>query len=206
MQSIIGGALMKDVDSGAASDHLDQVGASEPEYQWPEAPKIEGLWEALPEESTPQTQGTSQDRLMLWATNDSIDPGVWVPDQPEVKVPPGLEYLIEFTRGGQPAAYTLAWRQRWRQVPNTYTHVPPGGGYTKTYETTHGISRTEAQSISAELGVEVGDLGAKLQATFEHSMTVSEEKVKKRSTRLDHPPRAMSGSGSCGSWWMKLWL
>jgi hypothetical protein len=176
---------MKDVDTGTASDHLDPAGASEPEIQLPEAPKIEGLWEQLPGESTPKTQGTSPERLMLCAANEMNQ--FWVPDQPGVKKPGHFLYLIEFTQGGQAAVYTLTWRQRWRQVPNTYTHVYPGGGYTKAYKTTHGISRTDAESISAELGVEVGGLGAKLQATFEYSITVSEEESEETGYSVGSP-------------------
>lgn len=174
-------------------DHLDPAVASLLGSQWPVPPPIQNLWESLPAESTPQTQGTSPERLMLVTKLGKIN--IWVPDQPGVKRPGTDEVLLEFTKGGQPAEYTLTWRQYWRQVPNSYTHIPPGGGYTKAYTTTHGISRTDSESISGELGVDLGGLGAKLQATFGHSITVSEERSEQTQYTVGAP-----GEGEVRVW------
>jgi hypothetical protein len=57
-------------------------------------------------------------------------------------------------------------RHFWRLVPNTFTHVQPGGGFKKSYSVSHGISTTDSHTISA-----------KISASFTHSVTVSDEKV-----------------------------
>ena len=85
--------------------------------------------------------------------------------------------LLEYWDKGAPIDYTLTLRQYWRMVPNTFTHINPGGGFKKNYTVTHGISTTDSHTISAELGCEAKGLSAKISASFTHSVTVSDEKA-----------------------------
>jgi hypothetical protein len=81
----------------------------------------------------------------------------------------------------------LTLRQYWRQVPATYTHVFPGDGYTKSYSVSHGVSTTDSQTLSAELGIAVEGLSAKLSTSFSHSVTVTDETTEQTSYTVGAP-------------------
>src|SRR5262249_11933010 len=59
--------------------------------------------------------------------------------------------------------------------------------YTKTY----GISTTDSESISAELGVEGGGLSAKVTAEFSHSVTTSQETSETKTISVASPAAGM---------------
>jgi hypothetical protein len=144
----------------------------------PPFPEITSLIQELPKQTEPVVVRTSQLRLYLWANSDNSSKNAWVPDVPRQHgLPPWLPVLLKYWDNGTPIEYTLTMRHFWRQVPHTFTHILPGGQFHKTYTTSHGISTTDSHSISAEMGVEAGGLGAKISATFSHSVTVSDEKA-----------------------------
>ena len=140
----------------------------------PQLPIIESiLWKA-PSQTTPVDQATSNDRLKLYANADSHDWQEYVPDQVASDSSiPGV--LVNYWDGQPPAAYTLTLRSYWQLIPSTYTQVSSGGGFEKEYTTTVGISNTESSTLSAELGVEVEGLSAKISASFTSSVTTTSE-------------------------------
>ena len=154
----------------------------------PPFPPISHLMEELPEKTKPVVVSTSDQRLKLWANSDNSSKNAWVPDivgQPGS--PPFVPILMNYWDGKPPIDYTLTMRHFWRMVPNTFTHIQPGGGFDKLYTVSHGISTTDAHSISAELGVSVEGLSAKISATFSHSVTVSKESVEQTHFSVGSP-------------------
>jgi hypothetical protein len=131
----------------------------------------------IPDESDHTVVNTTVERLLLYADSDNSGKWAWVSDQPIGDNRPNWANpaLRFYWDGTQRPNYTLTMRRYWRQVPGTHTHVLPGGGFQKAYSTTHGISQTDSEAISAELGIDAGGLSAKLTATFEHSVTTSSE-------------------------------
>jgi hypothetical protein len=108
---------------------------------------------------------------MMFADADSHDWQQWVPDVPSPPDGP----LLNFWDGAPPAAYALTMRSYWVLVPQTYTQVARGGKFEKQYTTSSGIATTDSQTLSAELGVDIDGLGAKISAEFSHSVTTSEQ-------------------------------
>lgn len=159
-----------------------------PHLDLPPFPELTSLNQELPQQTDPVVIGTSSERLYLFANSDNSSKSAWVPDIPgEPGRPPFVPILLSYWDGKPPIDYTLTLRQFWRQVPSTYTHVPQGGGFEKTYTTLHGVSTTDTQTISAELGVEAGGLSAKLSATFSHSVTVTDEKTEETKFTVGSP-------------------
>jgi hypothetical protein len=137
-------------------------------------PVITGLWDELPKEGPRVVRGTTDQRLLWFADSESSSTNAWVSEVPDPDGPEAPR-LVAYSDGSGPQEYTLTWRQYWRQVPKTYTHVPPGNTTTVKYTQTTGISTTDAQSFSAELGASVEGLSAKLQEAFSSSITTSTE-------------------------------
>ncbi len=139
----------------------------------PPLPIIQSVLWLPPNQTTPIVQGTTTDRLMVLANADSHNWQEYVPDVPNTPSPTGGGILQDYWDGLPAAAYTLTLRSYWMLIPSTYTQVTPGGGFEKEYTTTFGIQTTDSQTISAELGVGVDGLSAKITAAFEHSVTTS---------------------------------
>ena len=134
--------------------------------QAPPLPIIQGLMWLPPSQTAPSVEGTIPGRLMIYANADSHDWQEYVPDLPNPNGQGGN--LIDYWPGYAPANYVLTMRSYWALVPNTYTHVNPGGSFQKDFSTTAGISKTDAETISAELGVGVDGLSAKLSVELSH--------------------------------------
>jgi hypothetical protein len=84
-----------------------------------------------------------------------------------------------------PKAVSLAYYRYWRN-DGSRTIVGPQT-YNLTIERTEGMSVTNEQTLSGELGVEVGGLSAKLTATTSESITVTEEKKVSEQYGIDVP-------------------
>jgi hypothetical protein len=158
----------------------------------PKIPALVSLNEQPPEESERIVIGTSPTRLKLFANSDNSGKMVWVSDvseRPSVFSISNWQnpYLTQYWDGGPPANYTMTLRRYYRQVSNSYTQIPHGTSLEWTVTSMWGISSTDSQTISAELGVEVGGLGAKITAEFSHSVTTSEEQHMSRTEKLESP-------------------
>ena len=138
---------------------------------FPPLPVIENLQWMPPNQSPPVVQSTTDEHLMIYANADHHNWQQSVPDVPKANVGP----LLKYWDGYSEAVYTLTMRSYWMLVPGTYTRVTPGGGFHKQYSTTYGIATTDSQTISAELGVGVDGLSAKITAEFSHSVTTSSQ-------------------------------
>jgi hypothetical protein len=86
-----------------------------------------------------------------------------------------------------PANHLLRLRQFWRQVPGTFTHLPPGTQLQKSWQYTHGVSTTDAQSISVQLGIEGDGLSAGISASLSHSVTVSDQQTQTTQFTINGP-------------------
>jgi hypothetical protein len=124
-----------------------------------------------PDVSPPIVIGTTEEQLMYYWDWDHGNVQIWIPGPPAPQQIPGHGMTDSFY--GPFPTYTLTHRRYWTQVD--YQQVSGAGHYTRSETTTEGMSSTESSSISAELGVGVDGLSAKLSATFEQSITVSQE-------------------------------
>src|SRR3954466_15854184 len=106
----------------------------------PPPPPILGLNWRPPAQSSYTVQGTTPDRLMLFANADGHDWQEYVPDVPNAKNPTGGGVLVNYWDGKPAAEYTLTLRAYWCLVPQSYTQVPSGEIYTLTFTTENGIS------------------------------------------------------------------
>lgn len=158
--------------------------------QLPPVPAITSLNDALPQESDRIVLGTSTSRLNIWANSDNSSKETWVPDVPNAN-PSTAPALLNYWDGQPPAEYTLTMRQYWRQVDSSYTRIPEGNSMSISYTKTYGISTTDSQSISAELGVEAGGLSAKVTAEFSHSVTTSQETSETKTISVASPGAGM---------------
>lgn len=131
-------------------------------------------------QTTPVVQGTTQDRLKLYANANTHSYTQWVPDQVGGT-------LLNFYDGLGSAEYTLTFRSFWRLVPGSYTQVKPNGHYTKEYTSTYGLETTDATSLSAELGVDIEGLSAKLTAEFSRSITTSSTQQQTTTYQIESP-------------------
>ena len=154
----------------------------------PPFPPITDILTQLPDQSDPIVIATSPVRLLLYANSDNSGNSAYVADIPGTMTPGNYSFLKNYWGDGPARQYTLTLRRYWRQVPGTYTLVLPGGAFKKTFTTSHGISTTDSQSLSAELGVEGGGLSAKISATFSHSVTVSDATQESSEFSAGEPP------------------
>jgi len=136
----------------------------------PPFPVMTGLTQLLPDHSPSVETINSTRRVNLYADADNADRQDWVSDTPTSS---GSPRLNNYWDGSQRPSYVLRLRSYWKQVPGTYTHVLPGGGFSKQYTVEHGVSTTDSQTISAQFGVSGEGLSAELTATFEQSVTVT---------------------------------
>ena len=88
--------------------------------------------------------------------------------------------------------YTLAYKRYWQMADFQRIEGPQTFDYSAS--TTEGMSETDSQTFSAELGVSVQGLSAKLSATFSRSITVSSESSVTHSYRIEVP------AGKVGVW------
>lgn len=157
----------------------------------PPLPKISSLDEELPQQSTPVVVATSSERLCLFANSDNSSRNAWISDIPGQKIPGSDAVLAKYWDDGPPRQYTLTLRHYWRQVPGSYTRVNPGDSFDQKVTITHGVSTTDTESLSAELGVQAGGLSAKVTATFEHSVSVTDEVSVEKTYAVDAPATGM---------------
>lgn len=88
--------------------------------------------------------------------------------------------------------YTLAYKRYWNRID--FQKIPGPQTFEYTKETTEGMSQTDEDTFSAELGVSVSGLSGKLSETFSHSITVS------TSTSVRHTYHIEVPAGKEGLW------
>ena len=156
-------------------------------------PAIESALWAPPATSDPVVFPAPGQRRLLHANSDNSGKAAMVPDTPGATDPSTPAVLRDYWYDPpRPPQYTVTLKEYWRLVPGTYTHVMQGGGYTESYSVTDGISTTDSQSLSAELGVDVDGLSAKITATFSRSVTTSSDRSYTRSYNVGNPPDGMT--------------
>ena len=163
--------------------------------QLPDVPPIASLHDMPPPESAHRVIGTAKTRLRIYANSDNSGNETWVDDTPNPS--PSFDQfktggvLVKYWDGGPAAQYTLTMRQYWRLVDGSYTQIPEGASQSVTISQTTGISTTDTQTISAELGISGDGLSASLSATFSHSVTTSQENTQSKTTNVGSPPAGM---------------
>jgi|GEM_PF-4402730 len=84
-----------------------------------------------------------------------------------------------------PEDCTIRYGRYWKRV---YTEIIANGiGYTRAVTTTAGSSVTDAQTLSAELGVSFQGLSAQLSSSLEHSVTVMQETTATNTYNISAP-------------------
>ncbi len=141
-------------------------------YKQPTLPVITSLTE-YPLQTEPEKRSTSATRLLLNADSDNSSNNTWVPDKPGLKIDGCNSELVRYWDEGEARPYTLTLRNYWKYVDGSEVLVYHGDSFTRICETTKGISVTDSESISAELGVDVDGLSAKISAAFSHQVETS---------------------------------
>lgn len=157
----------------------------------PDVPIIASLNWAPPAESDRIVLEVSNERLLIWANSDNSGTEEFVFDQPQQDPGPLVTtgYLVNYWDGQPEPAYTLTHRQFWRLVH--YTNLPEGNSQSIKYSQTTGISETDSESLSAEMGASAGGLSAKISATFSHSITTSNEDTQENTINVAAPDKGM---------------
>lgn len=158
---------------------------------FPPLPQITSLNDESAQQSAPIVVAISSERLHLFADSDDSSIQMWVSDIPGQAIPHSSAVLRNYWGDGPPRQYTLTLRRYWRKVPGSYTRVNHGNGFSHTVTITHGISTTDTQSLSAELGIEAGGLSAKVSATFGHSVEITDEVSITKTYQIDEPAVGM---------------
>lgn len=85
-----------------------------------------------------------------------------------------------------PSPSRIAYNRYWLNAGN-YIIVGPQT-FSQSITTTEGMSVTDSTTLSAEVGVAVGDLSAKLSATTSHSVTISNDQSQTQTYTLPETP------------------
>ncbi len=151
----------------------------------PPFPTITGLDWAPPAQSDPVEVVRGERRLVIFADADNADyqDNVW-----DVEASEGNPRLNNWWDGCAPAPRQFLLRKYWKMVPGTFTHLSPGTELQKSWEYDHGISTTDSQSITAQLGFSSGGFSASLSATLSHSVTIND--LQKTTTQFNIQPPA----------------
>lgn len=142
----------------------------------------------LPSDSEPIILSTSDWKLNLWWDDDHTSTRFWVADKMTPDGQQGNAYSrnnVVWYYGDHPD-YLLTCRRFWKRAD--FQILASGISFSKTLTMTYGISRTETETLSAEFGVEVGALSAKVSATFEKSITISTETTETKEWQYPAPP------------------
>ena len=158
----------------------------------PPIPIPSGKDDLLPAETPKQNVSTSTDKFNLWWDHNDDSARAYVMDPDPTNTTPVS--LVAFPAAavvtnfwGMRPAYTLTLRRWWRRV--VHVVLNDGGSYAETLSFTHGVSKTDSISMAVEVGVTTGDVGlsAALSATFETSITISDEVTEQRSFSYTAP-------------------
>jgi len=68
-------------------------------------------------------------------------------------------------------------RRYWRMVPGTFLQLTSGTSISKSWSYQHGVSTTDSNSISAQLGISGEGISASLTASFSHSVTINDQQT-----------------------------
>lgn len=150
----------------------------------PAFPVIDSLQWAPPTQTDPVEISSKPVPLVIHADADNAGYANDVWDTPASS---GSPRLNNWWPEATPPPRLLRLRSFWRLVPGTFTHLAPGTRFKKSWQYTHGVSTTDEQSISVEVGIEGGGLSAGLSATFSHSVTVSDEQTETTTFSVDPP-------------------
>ncbi|TKV73677.1 hypothetical protein FDV58_36320 [Bradyrhizobium elkanii] len=167
-------------------NHTQDANTELLDENFPPVPAIPSLNHKPPLESEKIVLGTSSSRIKIWADSDNSSMMDWVDDIPG-SGDEGRSRLLQYWNGQPPAEYKLTHRQFWRQVDGSYTRLPEGNSKTIKYTKTFGISATDSETISAELGVDAGSLKSKLSSTFSHSVTTSTQVSQEMTESIEAP-------------------
>ena len=89
--------------------------------------------------------------------------------------------------GQSPEPHRLRLRRYWARVPDTYTRLPAGTSLKNSWAYTHGVSTTDSQSITVQIGASGEGLSASIAATFSHSVTVTDQTTRTQEYSVDSP-------------------
>ncbi|HEX8567112.1 MAG TPA: hypothetical protein VF648_15830 [Pyrinomonadaceae bacterium] len=147
---------------------------------FPPFPTIGGLMWRPPQQSDSVVQGTTTNRLMIFAAANTHSYTQYVPDTPGAT-------LLDYWDGQGAAQYTLTMRSYWVLIPGSYTQVIPGDSYENSYTTTSGISTSASQTLTAELNAGVEGLSATLTAEFAYTVDTSVTNEQTRTYTVSGP-------------------
>jgi hypothetical protein len=138
----------------------------------PAFPTIDNVNWSPPIQSTPEDIGRSSGPFYIYANADNAD---YQDNVLDVTRDSGTPRLNNWWDGAAPQSHELVVRQFWKMVPNTFTHIYPGTSFQESWGYQHGISSTDSQSITAQMGFSGEGISASLSATLSHSVTINDQ-------------------------------
>jgi len=154
----------------AAGDHIPPSPETFPDV----LPQVTDPW--VVSEATPPTQ------YRLWWDWVHGDQQCWIPAPGQ----PGSEAI---SYSSPLPSYNIYVRRYWSQLDSCA--LQPGTSFSRTNSITTGVSTTDSQSLSYQLGVGLDGLSASLSETFEHSVTVSSETTTTKAWNIDPPTKPL---------------
>jgi hypothetical protein len=151
----------------------------------PEFPNIDSVNWAPPSQTQPVEVSRTRTKLMIYADADNANYQDFVWDEPTSSGAPRLNNW--WGNDSKPQDHELVLRHFWRMVPGTFTHLSPGTRLQQSWQYTHGVSTTDSQSITAQVGISAEGVSAGLSATFSHSVTISDQQTQTTQFNVDPP-------------------
>lgn len=152
----------------------------------PDFPAITGVDWTPPSETNPVEVYRKAGSMWIYADADNANFQDWVLDV-EKNGQNVFPRLNNWWGGNAPQAHELVMRQYWKIVPGTFLHLIPGTHVQKSWQYTHGVSTTDSQSISVQVGIQSEGLSAGLSATTSHSITISDQQTETTEYSIDPP-------------------
>jgi hypothetical protein len=141
----------------------------------PPFPNIELLnWEPQPT-STPAEIGRIPGPFMIHADADNAG---YADDVRDAASDSGSPRLNNWWDGCEPQGpREIVVLHYWKLVPGTFTHLSGLTELRKSWEYQHGVSTTDAQSITATMNIGGEGLSSSLSASLSHSVTISDQQT-----------------------------
>lgn len=152
----------------------------------PDFPDIDSLnWSPPPQTDWVEVSRVDNPKTWIYADADNANYQDWVVDVPSGS---GCPRLNNWWSGHEPQKpRRLLLRKCWKLVPGTFTHLSQGTHLRQSWQYTHGVSTTDSQSITAQMGIQADGISAGLSATFSHSVTVSDQTTQTTEYSVDPP-------------------
>lgn len=150
----------------------------------PPFPEIDSTDWSPPAQTDPIEMVRITKPLVIYADADNANyqDNVW--DEPRDS---GWPRLNNWWDNSAPVPHQLVLRKYWKLVPGTFTHLYPGTHLQKSWAYEHGISTTDSESLTVQMGFSGGGVSAGVSATLSHSVTINDKQTSTIQFNVDPP-------------------